>query len=79
MFVYSTLQVNGAPHVGALILPLEVDFLILILILRVSVGHRSPVDDIFCILMIRLGSRSYPLSISRVLRLFGHVSNLYIF
>ena len=30
-------------------------------------------------LMIRLGSRSYPLSISRVLRLFGHVSNLYIY
>ena len=30
-------------------------------------------------LMIRLGSRLYPLSISRVLSLFGHVSNLYIF
>ena len=53
MLVYSALQVNGAPHVGALRLPLEVDLLVLVLVLGVNIGHRSTVDDVFGVAVTR--------------------------
>ena len=45
MLCYPAFQVDSAPRVGALRLPLEVD--LSILILGVSIGHRSSVNDVF--------------------------------
>ena len=53
MLVHPALEVDSAPHVGALRLPLEVDFLVLVSVLGVSIGHRSTVDDVFGIAVTR--------------------------
>ena len=47
MLGYPTFQVDGAPNVGALKFPLEIN----LLTLGVLVGHCCAVDDVFSIAM----------------------------